>query len=163
MRQDKWTRRLHDESLKKRYQEFRAGGEQFLRTLDLSHDTISENIDKRGRNKIPRQPLAHPSDKSISVVSSAAELRDLQQAMQLLEVGGIGHMPSKKRGGMVRIAFENWNSLGVYSNTWKIDKLNGLIKRLQLDIIAGCEVQCDWRFVSPDKQFTKIVAPGNEK
>jgi hypothetical protein len=44
-----------------------------------------------------------------------------------------------------------------------MDRLNHLITSLQVDVIAGCESQCDWRLVPPDQQFLHILAPGTTK
>ena len=83
--------------------------------------------------------------------------------LDLLDNGGIGYMPEKKQRGWIRLMFENWNSLGIYSQSWKIDRLNFLIKRLNIDIVAGCECQTDWSFVNPDNQFHSLLSPGRAK
>ena len=84
----------------------------------------------------------------------------MHRMMEMLQDGGVGYMPEKKERGWIRIMFENWNSLGVMTQSWKVDRLNYLIDRLQIDVVAGCESQCDWSKVPPDKQFLNIVAPG---
>ena len=56
--------------------------------------------------------------------------------------------------------FENWNSLGIGTQSWKIDRLNYLIKHLKIDILAGCESQCDWTMVDKDNQLNALLAPG---
>ena len=83
--------------------------------------------------------------------------------LEFLEDGGIGFMPDKKEGGWLRVMFENWNSLGVFTHSWKIDRLNYLIKRLSIDIVAGCECQWDWTMVDHNHQFTSLLAPGTAK
>jgi len=52
----------------------------------------------------------------------------MDRLVELLEDGGIGFLPERKKRGWVRLMFENWNSLGVFSHHWKIDCLNYLIK-----------------------------------
>jgi hypothetical protein len=83
--------------------------------------------------------------------------------LELLEDGGMGYMPDKKHNGWIRLMFENWNSLGIYTQSWKIDRLNYLIKHLSIDIVAGCECQTDWSFVNPDNQFHSLLSPGRAK
>jgi hypothetical protein len=83
--------------------------------------------------------------------------------IELLEDGGVGYMPEKKGHGWVRIMFENWNSLGVCTQSWKFDRLNYLVKRLNIDIVAGCECQTDWSKVDKDNQFHSLLAPGRAK
>jgi len=83
--------------------------------------------------------------------------------LELLNDGGVGYMPEKKHNGWIRLMFENWNSLGIYSQSWKIDRLNFLIKHLSIDIVAGCECQTNWSFVNPDNQFHSLLSPGRAK
>ena len=83
--------------------------------------------------------------------------------MQLLQLGGTGYLPTRKQHGWVRLIFENWNSLGVGTQSWKLDRLNYLIKHLQIDVLAGCESQCNWSKVDPNHQFLALLAPGLAK
>jgi hypothetical protein len=69
-------------------------------------------------------------------------------------------MPEKKAGGWVQIMFENWNSLGIFTHRWKLNRLNYLIQQLQVDIVGGCETQCDWSFVEDSKQFLQQIRRG---
>ena len=78
-RQDRWAHRLDNESLKEKYREFREGGEQFLESLDLSHRTISEQINRRWNDDNTNQSLPHFENNNVNTHCSAAELRDLQQ------------------------------------------------------------------------------------
>jgi hypothetical protein len=55
--------------------------------------------------------------------------------------------------------FENWNSLGIGTQSWKIDRLNYLLTHLSIDIIAGCESQCNWTMVDTHNQFLALLAP----
>jgi hypothetical protein len=57
---------------------------------------------------------------------------------------------------------EDFNSLGILTQSWKVDKLNAMIKSLNIDILCGCETQVDWRLVPPEKQFLKVIQPGIE-
>jgi hypothetical protein len=161
-RQDKWKYRTPDSALKDKYRSFDAGREDFLQSISVTHSDITEHMhaSSGSRMGIPR----HEDNGSRTPLDCfSQEVHDMQRALDFLEDGGHGHLPKRKRNGIIRIAFENWNSLGVHTNSWKIDKLNGLIRRLHLDIVAACEVQCDWRFCSPPKQFMQLVAPGYEK
>ena len=56
--------------------------------------------------------------------------------------------------------FENWNSLGVFTHNWKLDRLKYLIKHLHVDLLAGCELQCDWSFQDPGSLFLDLLANG---
>jgi hypothetical protein len=59
--------------------------------------------------------------------------------------------------------FENWNSLGIFTHSWKIDRINYLIKKHQIDVVAGCKSQCNWTTVPRHKQLTDIISPGYMK
>jgi hypothetical protein len=72
-------------------------------------------------------------------------------------------MPERKSGGWVRLMFENYNSLGIHTHSWKLDRLNHLTSSLQVDIISGCKTQCNWSFVSPAQHFLHLLAPGTTK
>ena len=54
-------------------------------------------------------------------------------------------LSQEKRAGWVRIMFENFNSIGIGTQTWKMERLNHLVKDLKIDIVAGCETNLDWR------------------
>lgn len=68
--------------------------------------------------------------------------------MELIADGHVGYMPTN-RLKTIRIFFGNWNSLGIFTLSWKMDKLNVMFQRLDLNVIAGCETQVDWRYVPP--------------
>jgi hypothetical protein len=59
--------------------------------------------------------------------------------------------------------FENWNSLGIFSHSWKMERLNHMVTDLHVDIVAGCETQCDWSLVPPHRQFLQVLCPGTTK
>ncbi|KAL3780888.1 hypothetical protein HJC23_009934 [Cyclotella cryptica] len=81
------------------------------------------------------QSKCTPTDADIERMT---DRREMEQLVHLLQDGGAGYMPRKKRSGWVRIMFENWNSLGIFTHGWKMDRLNQLVKDLQVDVVAGC-------------------------
>ena len=78
--------------------------------------------------------------------------------VELLEYGGVGYISDKKESGWIRTMFKIWNSLGAFIQSCKMDWLNYLIQRFQVDIIAGCENQCNWSMVDLDHQFLSLLA-----
>ena len=60
----------------------------------------------------------------------------------------------------MQIIFENWNSLGIHTQSWKLDQLNYLVGKPNIDVIAGCECQTDWTMVNRDNQFHSLLTPG---
>ncbi len=87
----------------------------------------------------------------------------MNRTLALLTEGGTGHLPTHKRNGYIRIMFENWNSLGIFTHSWKIERINYLIKRHQIDIVAGCESQCNWALVPRHRHLADIISPGYMK
>ena len=51
-----------------------------------------------------------------------SEQREMNTLLEFLKEGGVGNLPEQKRDGWVRIMFENWNSLGVFTHNWKLDR-----------------------------------------
>ena len=83
--------------------------------------------------------------------------------LEFMSDGGVGYLSSNKKKGMIRLMFENWNGLGLFGHNWKCDKLNHLIKRHSVDIVAGCESGTDWSFVDESRQFLNLLTPGTTR
>lgn len=83
---------------------------------------------------------------------------EMHHTLEILEDGGMGYRSDKKRNGWVRLMFENWNGVGILTQSWKLDHLNYLIGRLNVDIVAGCECQIDLNLLSPGKSKKGIAA-----
>ncbi len=88
------------------------------------------------------------------------ESREMRCTLELLRNGGTGSLSKKKSHGWIRLMFENWNSLGIGTQSWKLDRLNYLIKHLRIDIVAGCESQCNWSMVDKHNQLQALLTPG---
>ena len=71
-----------------------------------------------------------------------------------------GFIPREKPDDVYRLMFENWNSLGVFTGTSKISKLDRIAKHYEVDTMAGCEAQCDWRYAEYEQQFRNLFAFG---
>jgi len=114
---------------------------------------------RRGEGVFPtREDSEHDTATSARVIDT--DIRKMEQLVHLLQDGGVGFMPKRKGGGWVRVMFENWNSLGIFTHGWKVDRLNQLINNLQVDIVAGCESQCHWTLVPAKRQFSQLLCPG---
>ena len=57
--------------------------------------------------------------------------------------------------------FENFNSIGIGTQNWKMDRLNHLVKQLQIDVVSGCETNLDWRQAS--ESMLDLLAPSQAK
>jgi hypothetical protein len=72
-------------------------------------------------------------------------------------------IPTQKPDNTYRLMFENWNSLSVFIGGSKITKINALVKKYQINTLAGCETQCDWHQADKRYQFEAILPFGVEK
>lgn len=70
-------------------------------------------------------------------------------------------LSQEKRAGWVRIMFENFNSIGIGTQNWKMERLNHLVKDLKIDIVAGYETNLDWRQLP--ESMMDLLSPGQAK
>jgi len=154
----RWQARALDAELKRKYRDFNRGSHRFKQQIKVTHDDIMRHgLGRTQDDTLTSDPL---EDTETTPEAEAQELCEFHATLELLSDGGIGYLPSTKRSGRVRLYFENWNSLGIFMQKWKLDKLNALIKQLPIDIVVGCESQVDWRFAPPHMQFTNLLTPG---
>ena len=133
----------------------------FVTKMTPTHNDIVASLHRTQQTYTGDNNSTSTADDEESVAEAhKQESRELLQTIELLNVGVIGYMPTKKKSGMTRISFENWNSLGIFTQSWKMDKLNSKVQRLDLDVITGCETQTDWRFVPPKRQLEQLLTPG---
>ncbi len=152
--------------VKNKYRNFQRGVSKFKKSIIPSHEDLSRST-QQGPTILDNPHYYEPNVDSISnnrlALAKDQESREMRGMIELLEDGGVGYLPEKKGHGWVRIMFENWNSLGVYTQSWKFDRLNYLVTRHNIDIVAGCECQTDWSKVDTDNQFHSLLAPGRAK
>ena len=74
--------------------------------------------------------------------------------------GQYGHAPREKADNCFRLMFENWNSLCIFTKRKKIQQVNDLITKYEVDCIAGCESQCDWRFATEEEKCENLFGVG---
>ena len=162
-RRDKWRVYAHQEDKRRRYRQFYQGYNTFKTKLNathtnLAHATSSQYNDPDSRHYYePR--LCTVNDLQVGL-GRDKESHEMRRTLELLQNGGTGFLPESKPHGWVRLMFENWNSLGIGTQSWKLDRLNYLITHLRIDIIAGCESQCNWTMVDTNNQFLALLKPG---
>ena len=89
-------------------------------------------------------------------------LRVKHQLDAFWQNGNYGTAPKAKPANSIRIAVENFNSLGILTGMRKVNTINNLIRDFNVDVIAGSETQADWRYVSEGKQFSNLFGKGQE-
>ena len=69
--------------------------------------------------------------------------------------GAYGNIPRIKPDDSIRLMYENFSSLSVFSTGAmrhkKIRQINNLMTDYGVDILAGCETRTDWRFVETEE------------
>jgi hypothetical protein len=158
-RQDRWRTVAQNAKLKLKYRTFLRGCKDFWETCNVNHEDI-----ERAMHRCPcewddyfyRGDHTPIEGKRMSQAWDV-EIREMQRTLELLEDGGVGFLPETKKQGWIRIMLENWNSLGVFTHTWKVDRLRYLIKHLDIDLLVGCEVQCDCTFIDQSAWFPDLL------
>eukprot|EP00956_Cyclotella_meneghiniana_P023606 scaffold46222_cov40-Cyclotella_meneghiniana.AAC.4 len=147
---------------KRRMRQLQSGSKKFMKSLRLSHEELRDGVRTFDRSTAD---ISVPKgvDPDLSAVDRAAttEAREINSLLQLLHEGGVGIISQEKRAGWVRIMFENFNSIGVGTQDWKMDRLNHLIKDLKIDIVAGCETNVDWGQLP--ESMMDLLSPGQAK
>ena len=125
---------------------FVSGAKKFKKTLALTHEDMSSAQCRSERNDseyfVPKD--INPSQLSVNR-AAAVEEREMNSFLGLLSEGGTGYIGQEKRPGWIRVMFENYNSIGIGTQDWKMDRLNQMIKDLSIDVVSGCETNVDWR------------------
>ncbi len=57
---------------------------------------------------------------------------------------------------------ENFNSLAIFTKGTKTNSLNKLCRQFNVNILAGCKTQADWRQATKEQQFRNIIGVGME-
>ena len=73
-----------------------------------------------------------------------------------------GTVPKTKPPHVLRWYFENMNSLCVFTDRRKIRTLNSILTAYQVDGLAGCELQADWRFANAEQHWKNLFGRGQE-
>ncbi len=73
-----------------------------------------------------------------------------------------GKAPREKPDNYIRVMMGNFNSLGFFTKGTKINSLNKLCRQFNIDILAGCKTQADWRQATKEQQFRNIIGVGME-
>ena len=71
-------------------------------------------------------------------------LRVKHQLDAFWQNGNYGTAPKAKHANSIRIAVENFNSLGILTGMRKVNTINNLIRDFNVDVIVGSETQADW-------------------
>eukprot|EP00956_Cyclotella_meneghiniana_P019224 scaffold32771_cov65-Cyclotella_meneghiniana.AAC.1 len=163
-RQDRFLARKEDERLKRKFRRFLSGTKKFKKRLKPTHEELRDGVKTIDPN-LADYTIPANIDVSEAQVrrGEQVEQREMSSLLELLAHGGSGFMSEEKRAGWIRIMFENFNSIGIGIQDWKIGRLNSLIESLRIDILAGAETNLDWRMLDDSQQLLDLLVPGKAK
>ena len=76
--------------------------------------------------------------------------------------GSYGMAPKTKAANSLRVAIENFNSLGIFTGIRKVNTLNNFIHDYNADFLAGSKMQATWTYASKEQKFGNIFSKGQE-
>ena len=81
------------------------------------------------------------------------------------KTNGHGWIDERKPDGVVRISFENWNSLKFWTekNRDRVHTINDTRRRFGIDVMMGAETQVDWTAADDGDQFHDIFGFGEHR
>ena len=100
------------------------------------------------------------------VEETARETARVTKAMSEWMQNGFGKIDAKKREGIFRLIWENFNSLCILTDERNLSKVRGLDilrKSLDADMVAGCEAQTNWYKVPQELRFDRLVGLGEDQ
>ena len=137
------------------HQQLDTGFQKYQQRLQHTPEAILQYVTKentrqtrrsqRGKFKLAAAEIWRREQAAAKIVS--------QETEQVVKEDRYGYFPREKPDDAVRLMYENWNSLGIFTGDKKITTIDGLVKRYQVDILAGCETQCDWRQAERSRRF----------
>ena len=132
-------------------------GAQDIRTYMLRQPAPSTTrTDRRNSRRQEAQNIAS------SVRAAQAQVHDL---MKNWTTDSYGRIDEKKPEGVIRLMWENTNSLKVITDPKlaRVRCIDELRKRVQADILGLCETNCAWHVAGRDRQFHQLFGPGEDR
>ena len=147
-RAGRFAGRRATESFNEQFRQFDRGHCKFQQSIEISTEDIIDYVNNENNKRTRRG-----SGRGLQVAAHELARRELgavaaihREVTELSKTGKYGHAPREKPNDTFRLMYENWNSLGVFTGDRKIRQINKLATDYEVDTIAGCESQCDWRF-----------------
>ena len=153
------------ESFRDQSRQFDRGKIKFKERLGASTGEMIDFVNKENEKSARKGGSKGLGLKALEIARRAgmASVAIHQELHDLLRTGNYGHVPREKPDNCFRVMFENWNSLGVFTGDGKIGRINRMATEYDVDALAGCESQCDWRFADHDRQFDELFGVGKQK
>ena len=85
-----------------------------------------------------------------------------EEMSTLSNEGRYGYAPREKPENSFCLMFETCNDVGVFMGKSKICRVNDYSCKLEVDCLAGCKLQCDWRFTPNEDKFKNSFKVGKK-
>ena len=110
-----------------------------------------------------RNVLRREAENTAATMSAAQS--QVNSMMRNWTADSYGWMDDKKPDGVIRLLWENVNSLKVITdpNLARVRCIDEMRKRLQADVLAMCETNCAWGNAPVDRQFNMLFGQGEER
>jgi len=149
-------------SFQAQFRQFDTGSKKFKEKLKATSSELIDFVNKDNKYTTNRQRNTGLAAAAVELARRESRAASLihHQVAELLRTGKYGHAPRLKPDNCFCLMFENWNSLGVFTRKDKINQINDMSRQYEVDMIAGCETQADWRFAPEEQQFENLFGVG---
>ena len=157
-------------SFDEQFRQFDRGRRKFLRGATPTAGDIIGHVHKEHRRKTrkhKRRDELRVNALEIAAIEQGARTAIRKEVEEIKGSGQYGHVSKTKPDDTVRVMIENFNILRVFAtgraSRKKIRRLKRLHKEYDIDLLAGCETQCDWRFADDHQKFANLFGQGQER
>ncbi len=126
------------------------GATAFLSTINPTVGTLIEHVQKEHYQAARANPGMGVTANTVEIARADQDAREsVRREYAAMEANGLyGKISCKKPDDTIRIMFENFSSLSLFTTGHlqhkKIQQLNKLIGEYGVDLLAGCKTRTDW-------------------
>ena len=152
------------------FRQFDRGSKKFRKKATPSVNDLISHVNRehhRSTTKGNKRRELRVNALKLAAIDQEARAAVCEEVELIRKSGQYGHVDKTKPDNTVRVLFENFNSLGVFSTGCarrkKIRRLKKLLKEYDVDLFAGCKTQCDWRFAEDHERFENLFGQGQDR
>ena len=123
-------------------------------------------VSRKQKKKGGRNPVIKATLKD-QLQQRRAAIKKVNNIISLLREEACGKVDLKKPSNVLRLLFENVNSIGVFASGrargQKLNQMRHLIKKYDIDVASFVETQVDWRQVRESSLFENLFAVGQDR
>ena len=151
-------------ALQKKVVNYDLGAAELATSLMPTNEEITRAVDKE-YNASKKGALADKFRSSASKIAAAQKKASkiIEAMLKDWDKGGHGFVPHIKPDGIIRIIWENWNSLKYFTEKDhnRIRTIEEIRKHWNADLVGGCELMVDWS--QADDDFFDLFGMGEER